>query len=196
MIDSIIFGIILYGVVTYKKTKGIGTTYFGGNSGYVGYSMSKRAAAAREDGRYPKTDFKKEYGVSQNTLDVLTEIGIIENSEWHHTSKFGNRTVFYGWADADEDNYGASYADIYQDHKKEIDQLCKEYLSVPEVQWGTQEAYDDMMAHPDLYHIKGKKIDFYFEEDGMNAVRFWTEIVPERKRKLEDIEEKILTFFE
>lgn len=31
----------------------------GGNSGYVGYSMSKRAVSARNEGAYPKTDFKK-----------------------------------------------------------------------------------------------------------------------------------------
>ena len=34
----------------------------GGNSGYVGYSMSKRAAEAKEKGRFPKTQFVKEYG--------------------------------------------------------------------------------------------------------------------------------------
>lgn len=33
-------------------------TVFGGNSGYVGYSMSKRAAEAKEEGRYPKTEFR------------------------------------------------------------------------------------------------------------------------------------------
>ena len=37
---------------------------FGGNSGYVGYSMSKRALNARNEGSYPKTDFKKEYSVT------------------------------------------------------------------------------------------------------------------------------------
>ncbi len=70
---------------------------FGGNSGYVGYSMSKRAEQAREEGRFPKTDFKKEYAMPEKTLQVLTEAGIISNDEWHHTSKFGNRTTFYGW---------------------------------------------------------------------------------------------------
>lgn len=90
----------------------------GGNSGYVGYSMSKRAAQAREEGRYPKTDFKKVYNMPQRTLDALVEAGIIDNGEWHHTSKMGNRTTFYGW-DLDD------YALIYAENKKEIDELAK-----------------------------------------------------------------------
>ena len=91
----------------------------GGNSGYVGYSMSKRAAEAREEGRFPKTDFKKEYDMPQQTLDALVEAGIIDNSEWHHTSKIGNRTTFYGWTDE-------AFADIYAENKKEIDAMVKD----------------------------------------------------------------------
>ena len=58
----------------------------GGNSGYVGYSMSKRAEQAREEGRYPKTDFKKVYNISDKTLKALVSAGIIDDNEWHHTS--------------------------------------------------------------------------------------------------------------
>ena len=90
----------------------------GGNSGYVGYSMSKRAAEAREEGRFPKTDFKKEYNMPGRTLDALVAAGIIDNGEWHHTSKFGNKTVFYGWADD-------AYADFYAEHKAEVDAMAK-----------------------------------------------------------------------
>ena len=61
----------------------------GGNSGYVGYSMSKRAEQAREEGRYPKTDFKKVYNISDKTLKALVSAGIIDDNEWHHTSKYG-----------------------------------------------------------------------------------------------------------
>ena len=61
----------------------------------MGYSMCKRAAEAREDGRFPKTDFKKENDMPQQTLDALVEAGIIDNSEWHHTSKYGNRNNYY-----------------------------------------------------------------------------------------------------
>ena len=91
----------------------------GGNRGYVGYSMSKRAAAAREEGRYPKTDFKKEYGVTEKALDALVKAGIINNSEWHHTSVYGNKTTFYGW----DEGY---YADIYAENKSVIDKLARE----------------------------------------------------------------------
>ena len=93
-------------------------TVFGGNSGYVGYSMSKRAAEAKEEGRYPKTEFKREYHITEKSLDMLTSLGFIDNSEWHHTSMYGNKTPFYGWTE-DE------FADDYLKHKKEIDTLCK-----------------------------------------------------------------------
>lgn len=93
-------------------------TVFGGNSGYVGYSMSKRAAEAKEEGRYPKTEFKKEYHITEKSLDMLTRLGFIDNSEWHHTSMYGNKTPFYGWTE-DE------LADDYLKHKKEVDTLCK-----------------------------------------------------------------------
>ncbi len=88
----------------------------GGNSGYVGYSMSKRAASARENGKYPKTDFKKEYSVTESALKSLVDSGIVNDNEWHHTSKFGNKTTFYQW----EENY---YPEIYSENKKEIDKL-------------------------------------------------------------------------
>ena len=93
-------------------------TVFGGNSGYVGYSMSKRAAEAKEEGRYPKTEFRREYHITEKSLDMLTRLGFIDNSEWHHTSMYGNKTPFYGWAE-DE------FADDYLKHKKEVDTLCK-----------------------------------------------------------------------
>ena len=52
------------------------------------------------------------------TLDALVAAGIIDNGEWHHTSKFGNKTVFYGWADD-------AYADFYAEHKAEVDAMAK-----------------------------------------------------------------------
>ena len=92
---------------------------FGGNSGYVGYSMSKRAKQAKEEGRFPKTDFKKEYGVTDKTLDFLVQADIVSNSEWHHTSSYGNKTFFYKWE-------GDSYADFYTEHKAEIDKIARD----------------------------------------------------------------------
>lgn len=91
----------------------------GGNRGYMGYSMSKRAAAARNEGRFPKTDFRKEYGVTEKTLTALVKEGIVNNGEWHHTSMYGNKTHFYGWTEE-------YYAEVYADRKKDIDKLARE----------------------------------------------------------------------
>ena len=92
---------------------------YGGNSGYEGYSMSKRAAEAREEGRYPKTDFKKEYGLNERELTALVDAGIVSDKEWHHTSKYGNKTVFYGFA-----NRGAT--DYYNANKDRVKQAIKD----------------------------------------------------------------------
>ena len=67
----------------------------GGNSGYVGYSESVRAYNAKQEGKYPKTLFKKEYGITEKKFKELEERGVIYISEWHHTSKFGNKTDFW-----------------------------------------------------------------------------------------------------
>jgi len=91
----------------------------GGNSGYVGYSMSKRAEQARKEGRYPKTDFKKEYGVNDRVLDALVKAGVIDDSEWHHTSKMGNRTTFYGWTEP-------WMYDAYIENKEQVDRMIKD----------------------------------------------------------------------
>ena len=91
---------------------------FGGNSGYVGYSMSKRAEQAREEGRYPKTDFKKTYGITDKMLTALVESGIVSNNEWHHTSKFGNKTTFYGF-----ENQGA--IDFFNENKDRVKEAIK-----------------------------------------------------------------------
>lgn len=119
MIGLLTIGLI--GLVLCKKrgVAGVGRT-FGGNSGYDGYSMSKRARAAREDGRYPKTDFKREYKINEVTLEVLNDLGIVSNNEWHHTSKFGNKTKFYYWLDDDD------FTNIYEPNRTEIQRLAKQ----------------------------------------------------------------------
>ena len=74
--------------------------YFGGNSGYIGFSESIRSAEAKERGSYPRTLFCKEYGISPKLFAELLKRGIIEQDGWHHTSKFGNKTNFYKIANA------------------------------------------------------------------------------------------------
>lgn len=118
-----------------KSISGIGRTWYGGNSGYQGYSMSKRAVEAREEGRYPKTDFKKVYGINDATLNALVELNVISNNEWHHTSKYGNKTKFYSWIDDD-------YIPLFEGNKKEIQALIKnkQYAEVADI---FNVSYDD-----------------------------------------------------
>ena len=92
---------------------------FGGNSGYSGYSMSKRAIEARNQGKYPKTDFKRVYRITDNSLAALVELGYINNTEWHHTSSWGNQTIFYGWDEPE-------FAQLYADNKKLIDRWARD----------------------------------------------------------------------
>ena len=61
---------------------------FGGNSGYDGYSMSKRAVAAYEDG-------KLTYSKLPLWAKRMVDSGMATTDEWHHTSSYGNQTPFY-----------------------------------------------------------------------------------------------------
>lgn len=119
---------------------------FGGNSGYVGYSMSKRAAYAREEGRYPKTDFKKVYNMPQATLDALVSAGIITDKEWHHTSSYGNTTTFYGWGEYGESPYMSEY---YKANKAEIDEAVKNGDDLSTFIQGFEEYEADVKANED-----------------------------------------------
>lgn len=122
MIGLLTIGLI--GLALCKKKRGvagIGRTWYGGNSGYDGYSMSIRAREAREEGRYPKTDFKRVYGINERELKALVELGVISDKEWHHTSKFGNRTIFYSWDDLGDDEY----LNIWNEKKSELKQAIK-----------------------------------------------------------------------
>ena len=101
-------------------------TIFGGNRGYVGYSMSKRAVNARNEGKLPKTDFKKEYGISGKLFNILSNIGVIGIQEWHHTSMYGNRTDFYGWNDEEDSG-------IWNERCKEIKALARRVKKLPKM---------------------------------------------------------------
>lgn len=120
----------------------------GGNSGYVGYSMSKRAANAREEGRYPKTDFKKIYGLTDKTLTVLVDLGIITDTEWHHTSKFGNKTTFYDWAYKSFQLYYEANKPIVVERikKNELDALRDEFFHFDEEYTQAQKRVQDKLS--------------------------------------------------
>lgn len=60
----------------------------GGNSGYVGYSMSVRAQQAYEDG-------KLNYSKLPTWAKRMVDADLVTTDEWHHTSSYGNETPFY-----------------------------------------------------------------------------------------------------
>lgn len=92
-------------------------------TGYVGCSMSERAALAYEDGEMPKSRWTKSamlaaiadycdmFGLAYDgsaaklTKDALFE-RFFEWKSWHHTGKYANVTDFYG---LDEDAVCAAY---------------------------------------------------------------------------------------
>lgn len=82
------------------------------NSGYVGWSMSRRAVAAYEDGEKPRSKWTKKAMIAAikdacDDLDLAYDPAIekmkkaelfhtfLYNSSWHHTGKFFNETDFY-----------------------------------------------------------------------------------------------------
>lgn len=82
---------------------------FGGNSGYVGYSKSRRAVLAESEGLRNASQMNKAFADEVNarilaanpaapkvTLkQIKSALNEINADEWHHTSKFGNRTNYY-----------------------------------------------------------------------------------------------------
>lgn len=130
MIGLLTIGLIGLALCKKRSVSGIGYRAFGGNSGYDGYSMSVRARKARAEGKYPKTDFRKIYHLTDAAFNALLRTMYIINSEWHHTSKFGNRTEFYEW-DKPE------LATFYLENKKQIDLLAREkdYDAIEDIMW-------------------------------------------------------------
>lgn len=130
MIGLLAIGLIGLALCKKRGVSGIGYRAFGGNSGYDGYSMSVRARNARAEGKYPKTDFRKIYHLTDAAFNALLRTQYIINSEWHHTSKYGNRTEFYEW-DKPE------LATFYLENKKQIDLLArkKDYDAIEDIMW-------------------------------------------------------------
>lgn len=137
---------------------------FGGNSGYVGYSMSKRAAKARDEGRYPKGDFRKEYQVTEKSMSALLWAGLIKNTEWHHTSMFGNRTTFYSWLEP-------WMSDAYLENKSAIDKLSREHKDgyidkIQDLMNGSKAlvAYNEELAEVERQEKADKQRDAMYKE--------------------------------
>ncbi len=152
-------------------------TVFGGNSGYVGYSMSRRAAQAREDGKYPKTDFKKEYKVKAASFNALVDAKVIDDTEWHHTSMYGNRTTFYKWDEPE-------YADIYAENRKEIDAMVADSEKEAKAKIASHQAELDAMPaeRPYKYEMESEEFrnakrqlerESYAKADRINNSYIW-----------------------
>ena len=182
----------------HSRRKGKDHTIYGGNSGYVGHSMSKRAAEAREEGRYPKNDFRKTYEVSPKSFDALVEAGIINDGEWHHTSVYGNKTTFYGWDDID--------AQIYAENKAEIDGIVKQTKPMtfdemndyvrsnnPFKRESTSKEYNDRIDEVYRWgNREGRKINAEYEsgttEESENERMYrLNELRAEEERRMDDI---------
>ena len=83
--------------------------WYGGNSGYEGYSKSKRAVEAEERGLRSASQMNGEFAKQVNGIieertgepskltlkDIKKVLPDIKADEWHHTSKFGNKTNYY-----------------------------------------------------------------------------------------------------
>ena len=87
----------------FNKILGLGAPrrYFGGNSGYVGYSKSKRAVDAENRGLRSKSQMDRDFLNEVNDLiidnggnpvtlaQIKRNLQNIARDEWHHTSMYG-----------------------------------------------------------------------------------------------------------
>ena len=160
---------------------------YGGNSGYVGYSMSKRAAEAREEGRYPKSDFKKVYDMPQATLDALVNAGVINDKEWHHTSVYGNKTTFYGWGAYGESPYMSEY---YKAHKTEIDEAAKSHGDLTPFLDGFEKFEADVDANNTFIAQLKVQAEAERETQRREEEQLFQKRIDEQKREMEDSERK------
>lgn len=83
--------------------------YYGGNSGYQGYSKSIRAVNAEANGLRNKTQINPEFAsevieyikektgqtIKVSSATIKRDLSFIRHDEWHHTSKYGNKTYYY-----------------------------------------------------------------------------------------------------
>lgn len=119
------------------------------NSGYTeredGTKISRNAKEAEDNGTFTEGTFRKMYGVSKKDFNLLVSLGLIKNTEWHHTGKTFKRSDYYSWADSsyslngesnytlteegkiDYSNLENSLAQKYLDNKKEISKLSKDF---------------------------------------------------------------------
>lgn len=117
----------------------------GGNSGYIGYSKSVRAVQAEKRGLVNKSQINKDFIDIVNSLikknkgtikvtvsQVKNNLDRINADEWHHTSKFGNKTYYYS-AETIADyfnDYVSPEEKAYEKWKLKCDNLKKDYYKL------------------------------------------------------------------
>lgn len=122
------------------------------NSGYIGHSMSRRAAEAYEDGEMPKSKWTKKAMVAAiqsycDEFDMSFDPDVLKGmhkdevferffykSSWHHTSKFFNETDFYK---LDEDAVCGSFRPMTDTEVAERDAVRIQDI---EKEWAEREA--------------------------------------------------------
>ena len=127
------------------------------NDGYTqredGTNLSVRALDAEEDGSFSRGNFVKAYKVAKKDFDLLQSLGVIKNTEWHHTGNNFRETDFFTWVDSTRNGGNASYSDLtelepesigakYKANKKEIGALIGEY---EKHEWGSLPKYKKPM---------------------------------------------------
>lgn len=115
--------------------------YFGGNSGYVGYSKSKRAVQAEEDGKRSLSNIDNEFAekvsalvgkpIKATTIKKDIKSGDIKTNEWHHTSMYGNKTKYYSVDDVAE--YYKEKLTPQDDVKQNLEELASLKIKASEL---------------------------------------------------------------
>lgn len=151
---------------------------YGNNSGYIGYSMSKRAATAYENGKKPLSKFGKydleafNEAITEQGLEPIKTVKELKNivflcggDEWHHTSYYGNRTKFYDLEDVIEeyvDRKAKSYYVLYNGEELLLKTESWKEAHRPLVESDNQELK--------VYYIKGNKKLLMAEKQGEDIV--------------------------
>lgn len=116
--------------------------YYGGNSGYVNYSKSKRAVEAEANGLRNKSQMDASFAKEVNDLiqqvvpgakrvtlkQIKRALDEIEPDEWHHTSMYGNRTNYYSAETIAE--YLRPETDKERQDREEYENLRNEYYNL------------------------------------------------------------------
>lgn len=156
---------------------------FNMNNGYVGWSMSRRAQQAYDDGEMPLSKWSKsvlldviheyrDYNELNFDVELLKKLTLntlkdkfLKYSSWHHTSKFCNCTDFYA---IDEDVIAELTNDKIKDMiKEEKAEKVKEKAWKKRLEEETSQATKDFMnelkkkgyevSNSFHYYLKGRK---------------------------------------